>query len=113
MADATEKPEGDRPPLTAERVAELDLEQALIDLEIANARVIDLTSRLTSMSAEVLRLRAEVGNLQLVRSLDQSDAVRLQEETAALRSQLAAVQRPLVYRVARRLGRARTQLVRR
>jgi hypothetical protein len=35
----------------------ISLEQALIDFEVANARVIDLTSRLTSLSRELLEAR--------------------------------------------------------
>ncbi len=37
----------------------ISLEQALIDFEVANARVIDLTGRLTSLTKELLSLRAE------------------------------------------------------
>lgn len=40
----------------------ISLEQALIDFEVANSRVIDLTKRLTQMSEEVLSLRCEVEN---------------------------------------------------
>lgn len=39
---------------------QISLEQALIDFEIANARVIDLTSRLTTLSKEVLTLRGQI-----------------------------------------------------
>jgi len=38
-------------------IESISLEQALIDFEVANARVIDLTRRLTSLSQEVLTLR--------------------------------------------------------
>lgn len=43
----------------------ISLEQALIDFEVANARVIDLTARLTSMSRELLRARSELEVLKL------------------------------------------------
>ena len=39
----------------------ISLEQALIDFEVANARVIDLTHRLTTLSQEVLALRSNPG----------------------------------------------------
>lgn len=38
----------------------ISLEQALIDFEVANARVMDLTSRLTSMSRELISARSEL-----------------------------------------------------
>jgi hypothetical protein len=40
-----------------ERVDRLSLEQALIDVEVANARSIDLTARLTEAHAEIAALR--------------------------------------------------------
>jgi len=43
----------------------ISLEQALIDFEVANARVIDLTARLTSMSRELLQARTELATLKL------------------------------------------------
>ncbi|QGJ67872.1 hypothetical protein FDU21_17630 [Xanthomonas oryzae pv. oryzae] len=39
---------------------QISLEQALIDFEVANARVMDLTSRLTSMSRELIQTRSEL-----------------------------------------------------
>jgi hypothetical protein len=46
---------------------QLSLEQALIDLEIANARVIDLTARLNQSGDELLRLRAELAQAKGLR----------------------------------------------
>src|ERR1700739_3327551 len=43
----------------------ISLEQALIDFEVANARVIDLAQRLAKMSKEVIALR---GQLQLAQT---------------------------------------------
>jgi len=37
---------------------QINLEQALVDAEIANARVVDLTERLNQAQDEILRLRA-------------------------------------------------------
>lgn len=43
----------------------ISLEQALIDFEVANARVIDLTARLTSLSRELLQARTELATVKL------------------------------------------------
>ncbi|OBU66950.1 hypothetical protein A9K58_10915 [Stenotrophomonas maltophilia] len=44
---------------------DISLEQALIDFEVANARVMDLTSRLTSMSRELIQARTELERLRI------------------------------------------------
>ncbi|AJQ84746.1 MULTISPECIES: hypothetical protein [Xanthomonas] len=44
---------------------QISLEQALIDFEVANARVMDLTSRLTSMSRELIQTRSELERLRI------------------------------------------------
>lgn len=49
-------------PSTQEVVDRLSLEQALLDVEVANARVIDLTARLAEASAELQQLRAQVAS---------------------------------------------------
>ncbi len=43
----------------------ISLEQALIDFEVANARVMDLTSRLTSMSRELISARSELERIKV------------------------------------------------
>ena len=43
----------------------ISLEQSLIDFEIANARVVDLTARLTSLSRELLQVRTELATVKL------------------------------------------------
>lgn len=42
----------------------VSLEQALIDVEVANKRVIDLTARLASMSRELMDVRAQLSGRQ-------------------------------------------------
>lgn len=44
---------------------DISLEQALIDFEVANARVIDLTARLTSLSKELLQAKTELATVKL------------------------------------------------
>lgn len=41
-------------------IDKISLEQALIDVEIANKRVLDLTARLTKLSRELLEARARL-----------------------------------------------------
>ena len=41
-------------------IDKISLEQALIDVEIANKRVLDLTARLTKLSRELLEARARI-----------------------------------------------------
>lgn len=41
-------------------IDKISLEQALIDVEIANKRVLDLTARLTELSRELLEARARL-----------------------------------------------------
>jgi hypothetical protein len=48
-----------------ERVDRLSLEQALVDFEVANARVLDLTHRLTELNRELLDLRSEHEKLRI------------------------------------------------
>ena len=52
----------------------ISLEQALIDFEVANARVIDLTERLTNMSRELNDARQAQNTLA---ELQQSRAFRI------------------------------------
>lgn len=47
----------DHDPLNTESIDRLSLEQALRDTEVATARVIDLTGRLTSANEELIELR--------------------------------------------------------
>jgi len=48
---------------------EISLEQALIDFEVANARVVDLTGRLTSLSKELLQTKTELATVKLRNSV--------------------------------------------
>ena len=59
----------------------ISLEQALIDVETANARVIDLTRRLTSLNQELVTLRSEVAFLRSRQTVDaQSSQADLEAE---------------------------------
>lgn len=58
---ASESPAEAASPLV-ETIDRLSLEQALLDVEVANARVIDLTERLTASTAEVRSLRQQLAS---------------------------------------------------
>ncbi|MBD7920226.1 hypothetical protein H9657_18290 [Cellulomonas sp. Sa3CUA2] len=81
----------DRRTLSPELLADLSLEQALVDAEAARARLADALDRSTTLEADALRLRAEVGNLQLLLSQERHD--------------LAALRASRSYRLARALSR--------
>ncbi|WP_369140007.1 hypothetical protein [Modestobacter versicolor] len=68
-----------------ERVDGLSLEQALIDFEVANARVVDLTHRLTDLNRELLELRSEHERLRIAHnsSLARRAAPKLAVEAGA------------------------------
>ncbi len=90
---------GSRPELDLDQtMGRLSLEQALIDFEVANARVVDLTQRLVAAGEEIAALRREVEVLRAerreldrqVEALGSSRALRL---AAAARGVLRAVRR--------------------
>lgn len=89
-----------------EDVEQLNLEQALVDFEMANARVLDLTGRVTTMSAELLRLRAEIGDVRILES-------QARGEAEAVRNENNEIKRSLAYRGLRILGNGRAALRRR
>ena len=77
-------------------VDELSLEQALLDVDVANARVLDLTQRLVELSRHNSQLRTELEHLRLeyaqLRSAHErmkgSQAFRLAERLWAIRNAL-------------------------
>ena len=77
----------------------LSLEQALLDTELANARVIDLTRRLLEAHAEVERVRAQLDGLERG-ELERVKAER--DELAAFKARLTG-SRP--FKLAQRVRR--------
>jgi hypothetical protein len=77
----------------------VNLERALIDFEIANARVIDLTARLTEFSRDLLAARSELGLAKLRIS-----------ELELQAAELAELKSSRAYRTARILGNARASV---
>lgn len=91
------------PPEMLDRV---NLERALVDFEIANRRVVDLTRRVTSLSAELMKVRSELSDTTLRLRQEQL-------ETERQRTTLAEIRGSLAYRVVRNLGDGRAALRRR
>ena len=83
-------------------IGAVSLEQALVDFEIANARVVDLTSRLTAMSADLMQVRRENEQYRLKVS-------QLSQDLDSATADIAEIRRSLAYRVARLLGDARAR----
>jgi hypothetical protein len=81
----------------AKTLDEISLEQALVDVEIATARVSDLTSRLVAARAEVADAEAELAKLKALRA-----------ENDDLRAQLDAINRSRGYMVVRGLRKLRS-----
>lgn len=51
-------------------IDKISLEQALIDVEVANKRVLDLTARLTSLSRELMEARARLNGGGAIQEID-------------------------------------------
>ncbi len=72
-ASRNDRDDADETTATLDRIS---LRQALIDVEVANARVVDLTARLTDSHAEVARLRAELAAASAPAPAPQVSALR-------------------------------------
>ena len=64
------------------RMDELSLQQALIDFEVANARVLDLTQRLVEAQATVAELRNRLETLRIEHAQLQSEHERMKASRA-------------------------------
>ena len=88
-AVAPETPDPDPDPraklITA--IDRLSLSQALLDVEIANARVLDLTSRLVESNQRADGLRAEV---EALRTTSERVQVQAEADVAAVQAQMTA-----------------------
>jgi hypothetical protein len=86
------------------RLDRLNLTQALLDFELANARVLDLTARLVESNKRVLTLQsgADAGQAELDAACLGLDGARV--DIAELQRRLAEMEASITYRVARKLG---------
>ncbi len=107
VADPTELVAGAALSMGAEeltrRLDRLNLTQALLDFEIANARVLDLTSRVVDSNKRVLKLQAEADSAR--QALDGARA-----DIAELQRRIADVEDSTTYKAAQKLGSVRRLL---
>ena len=103
MATSPTTPKKRVPTVSSDDLDRLNLAQALRDFEVANARVIDLTARLTELHGrlvdtqhELSLTRVHVGNLDAI--IDGHEAVALR--AAEAEAQLAAVRQSRSFRLA-------------
>lgn len=79
------------------RLDRLNLTQALLDFEIANARVLDLTARLVDSNKRVSKLQGEADSSRAALDGARTDIAELQRR-------IAEVESSTTYRVAQKLG---------
>ena len=91
-------------PFDAGRLPERNLERALLDFELANARVLDLTQRMLSLNNELVATRAELEEAR--RFIERSQI----EKNAAV-AEAAEIKSSLAYRGFRFLGDVRSKLL--
>ena len=82
------------------RLDRINLTQALLDFEIANARVLDLTSRVVDSNKRVLKLQAEADASRLALEGARADI-------AELLRRIGEVEQSTTYRAAQKLGSLR------
>ena len=86
------------------RLSEINLEQALLDFEVANARVLDLTQRLTSITSELLATRQQLESSRM-------SASQAQAELDAVRDENQLIKASLAYRGLRLVGDMRARIL--
>lgn len=103
MPTSTKKVQQHEPKISADDLDRISLSQALRDFEIANARVIDLTARLTAThnrlvdtQHELSLTRVHVGNLNAIISAHEGTADHAEE----LQARLDTIQRSRSFRLA-------------
>ena len=82
------------------RLDRLNLTQALLDFEIANARVLDLTARLVESNKRVLTLQADNDGQRVA-------VAAAQAQLAEVTTRLASVESSSTYRAAEKLSSLR------
>lgn len=113
--DPTERTEGASfPDELVRRLDALSLQQALIDFELANARVLDLTARLVEATNASVRRQAELDAMHATISGVRTElAAALEMERVATaaagvaQGALTAIESSPTYRVVRAVGRVR------
>ena len=86
------------------RLDRLNLTQALLDFELANARVLDLTARLVESNKRVLTLQhdADAAHHELTAAFAELHGARI--DIAELQRRIADIESSTTYRAALKLG---------
>jgi hypothetical protein len=80
---------------------QISLEAALLDFEVANARVVDLTKRLVEATDDLIRMQHETEVQRLASGGVRREAEALRRETDLLRLEVEAARGSRAYRLAR------------
>jgi len=108
MAKTATTPESRVPTVTSDDLDRINLSQALRDFEVANARVVDLTARLTethqrlvNVQHELSLTRVHVGDLNAIIETQRGAA----QQIVDLNNELAAIRRSRSFRLAVHMSR--------
>lgn len=96
--------------LDTNRLTERNLERALLDFELANARVLDLTQRLVALTSELAATREQLETTRMRISHLEADISQLTGGQAALEAENTTIKSSLAYRTFRILGDTRARL---
>ncbi len=99
---AEDKTTPDEPVKNTADLDDISLAQALLDVDIANARVIDLTKRLTTLTKE---LRRSTSDLQKAKLRNRRIAAELEEIKGSRAFRSASTAQRLMAAAKSRLGR--------
>lgn len=86
------------------RMDALSLAQALLDFELANARVLDLTARLVEANSRVVKIQGQLDDVRVDVAAGHADADRARVDAAAAHAAIADLRASRTYRLAQRIA---------
>lgn len=95
MSDATQT---DPAAVGSSDIDRISLNQALLDVEVANARVIDLTRRLTLMNGRLIEVTTELETLRMRHRIAEAELARISVRGARMAARVAKAARARVRR---------------
>jgi len=102
--------EASLPRFDPSQMLERNLERALLDFELANARVLDLTQRLISLTSELVSTREHLEEARLRISRMEAERSQVEAEKSAAVFENSQIKSSLAYRGLRVMGDARAHL---
>lgn len=87
----------------ARQIDTLSLGQALLDFELANARVLDLTARLVEANGRVVKMHGERDGARAQVDEARTDAERARLDAASAHAAMAALRASRTFRLAQRI----------